>query len=82
MLRSLSSQFGIRPASSATWSPLVKVNKKSSGCTVEPSTGQVNTWKAIVVVGRVVGRASVEGVDPGRGCPADDRVVSALGQVV
>ncbi len=38
--------------------------------------------EAVVVVGRVVGRASVQGIDPGRRCPADDRVVGALGQVV
>ena len=38
--------------------------------------------EAIVVVGRVVGRSSVEGVNPGRRRPADDRVVGALGQVV
>ncbi len=38
--------------------------------------------ETVVVVGRVVGRAPVEGVDPGRCCPADDRIVGALGQVV
>ena len=38
--------------------------------------------ETVVIVGQVVCRASVQGVDPDRRCPADDRSVGALRQVV